>query len=121
MFQGSSLLTLDDKGRLSMPTRYRDEIVTACEGQLTITRNWDSCLLIYPRPTWEKKKIELAAMSMEAAPFARILFGGAQDIDLDTAGRMLVPATLRTLAGLERDVLLIGMGNRFELWNAQRY
>lgn len=91
-----------------------------CEGRITITRHLDRCLLIYPRPSWEAKRAELSTLPFEAREMVRLVTGNARDLDLDTAGRVLVPPELRESAGLDRDVLLIGLGNYLELWDRKR-
>ena len=118
MFQGSSALTLDAKGRLSIPARHRDALVSQVEGRLTLTRHPDGCLLIYPRPVWEVKRAEIAALPMAARPLQRLLLGGANDVDIDGSGRVLVSPELRSAAGLTKEVMLLGMGSHFELWDA---
>lgn len=120
MFQGASQLTLDAKGRMSMPTRHRDALMASCEGRVTLTRHPDGCVLVYPRPVWELRREELAALPYAARGLQRIVLGNALDLDLDSAGRILVPGELRLPCGLERDVMLMGMGAHFELWDAQR-
>ena len=120
MFQGASQLTLDGKGRLSMPTRHRDALAAGCEGRLTLTRHPDGCLLLYPRPTWEVRREQIARLPYSARSLQRLLLGNANDVDLDGAGRVLVPAELRVAAQLERDVMLLGMGAHFELWDLTR-
>lgn len=120
MFQGASQLTLDAKGRMSMPTRHRDALMASCEGRVTLTRHPDGCVLVYPRPVWETRREQLAALPYAARALQRIVLGSAVDLDLDSAGRILVPGELRSLCGLERDVMLMGMGEHFELWDAQR-
>ncbi|WP_124079005.1 division/cell wall cluster transcriptional repressor MraZ [Pigmentiphaga humi] len=118
MFQGSSALTLDAKGRVSIPTRHRDALMAQAEGRLTLTRHPDGCLLIYPRPTWEVKREQIAAFPMQARALQRLLLGNAQDVELDNAGRILIAPELRTAASLSRDVMLLGLGAHFELWDA---
>ena len=118
MFQGSSALTLDAKGRINVPTRYRDALMEQAAGQLTLTRHPDGCLLVYPRPEWEKKREQIAVFPMQARALQRLLLGNAQDVDIDSAGRALVAPELRSAAGLVRDVMLLGMGGHFELWDA---
>jgi MraZ protein len=118
MFQGSSALTLDAKGRVSIPTRHRDALMERAEGRLTLTRHPDGCLLVYPRPDWEAKREQIAAFPMQARALQRLLLGNAQDVELDGSGRILVAPELRTAAGMERDVMLLGMGSHFELWDA---
>ncbi|MCK9510914.1 MAG: division/cell wall cluster transcriptional repressor MraZ [Pigmentiphaga sp.] len=118
MFQGSSALTLDAKGRISIPTRHRDALQNQAEGQLTITRHPDGCLLVYPRPVWVERRDQIVRFPMSARALQRLLLGNAQDVDMDAAGRVLVAPELRSAAGLGRDVMLMGMGTHFELWDA---
>ncbi len=119
MFQGTSLLSLDAKGRMTMPSRHRDALARACNLEVTVTRHPDGCVLIYPRPVWEEKKKALAALPYSARVLQRIVLGGAVDLAVDAAGRMLIPAELRTLCGLGKEVALLGLGEHFELWNAE--
>lgn len=118
MFQGSSALTLDSKGRINIPARHRDALLKQAEGRLTITRHPDGCLLVYPRPEWEKKREQIAAFPMQARALQRLLLGNAQDVEIDSAGRVLVAPELRQAAKLTREVMLLGMGGHFELWDA---
>lgn len=118
MFQGSSALTLDAKGRISIPTRYRDALAEEAGGSLTLTRHPDGCLLVYPRPEWEKKREQIAAFPMGARALQRLMLGNAQDVEIDGSGRVLIAPELRTAAGMTRDVMLLGMGAHFELWDA---
>jgi len=117
VFQGSSALTLDAKGRVTIPTRHRDALAEQCDGKLTLTRHPDGCLLVYPRPQWEAKREQIALFPMQARALQRLLLGNAQDVELDGAGRILVAPELRTAAGMSRDVMLLGMGAHFELWD----
>ncbi len=119
MYQGASKLTLDEKGRIAMPARHRDELLLVCDGRMTITRHPDGCLLVYPRPQWENKRNELAALPYGARALQRLLLGSAIDVELDSAGRILVPTGLREDARLAREATLIGMGAHFELWDPQ--
>jgi len=121
VFQGSSALTLDAKGRVSIPTRHRDALVSDADGQLTLTRHPDGCLLLYPRPVWEEKRKQVAALPMAARPFQRLLLGNAQDVQMDGSGRILVAPELRRAAALTREVMMLGMGSHFELWDAQQW
>lgn len=121
MFQGSSALTLDAKGRISIPTRHRDALVSQVEGRLTLTRHPDGCLLVYPRSVWEQKREQIAAFPMQARPLQRLLLGNAQDVEMDGSGRILVAPELRTAAGFTREVMLLGMGSHFELWDAAEW
>jgi MraZ protein len=120
VFQGASQLTLDGKGRVSMPARHRDALAANCDGRLTLTRHPDGCLLVYPRPTWEVRRQQIAELPYAARALQRLLLGSAIDVELDSAGRILVSGELRDAAGLGRDVMLLGMGAHFELWDAER-
>ena len=121
MFQGASSLSLDAKGRLSMPTRHRDVLAATANNQLTITKHPHGCLMIFPRPEWEKFRDRIAALPMAAQWWKRIFLGNAMDVELDSTGRMLVSPELRAAAGIEKDVILLGMGNNFELWDKVTY
>lgn len=120
MFQGASQLTLDGKGRISIPSRHRDVLTAQCDGRLTLTRHPDGCLLVYPRPVWEARREAIAALPYGARALQRLLLGSACDTEIDSAGRVLVPSELRAAAGLDRDVMLLGMATHFELWDLAR-
>jgi MraZ protein len=120
VFQGASQLTLDEKGRVSIPTRHRDMLTAQCEGRLTLTRHPDGCLLVYPRPVWESRRETIATLPYSARSLQRLLLGSAADTEIDSAGRVLVPSELRAAAGFEREVMLMGMGAHFELWDLAR-
>ncbi len=122
MFQGASALTLDVKGRMSIPSRYRDALQHGqAEGRITVTKHPDGCLLLFPRPAWEQFRNKIAALPMDAHWWRRIFLGNASDVELDSAGRMLISPELRSAAMLDKDVMLLGMGDYFEIWNAQTY
>jgi MraZ protein len=114
-------LALDAKGRLSVPTRHRDVLQALCAGELTVTKHPDGCLLVFPRPTWVGFRDKVAALPMSAAGWKRVFLGNAMDIEVDSAGRLLVPPELRAAAGLTKDLMLLGMGSHFELWDAARH
>lgn len=103
-----------------MPSRHRDSLAAGCDGRLTVTRHPDGCLLVYPRPTWEVRREQIAQWPYSARALQRLLLGNATDVDLDSAGRLLVPTELRNAAQLERDLMLLGMGAHFELWDVAR-
>jgi len=121
VFQGASSLSLDAKGRLSVPTRHRDVLSANAAGQLTITKHPHGCLMVFPRPEWEKFRDRIANLPMEAQWWKRMFLGNAIDVDMDATGRVLIAPELRQAAGLARDVLLLGMGKHFELWDKARY
>ncbi|WP_439859595.1 division/cell wall cluster transcriptional repressor MraZ [Pseudomonas sp. MBLB4136] len=121
MFRGANAISLDAKGRLAMPSRYRDELVSRCSGQLIVTIDAiDPCLCVYPLPEWElieKKLRELASFREENRRLQRMLIGNAVDLELDASGRFLVPPRLREYAGLDKRAMLVGQLNKFQLWD----
>ncbi len=121
MFQGASSLSLDAKGRLSVPTRHRDVLSANAGNQLTITKHPHGCLMIFPRPEWEKFRERIAELPMSAQWWKRIFLGNAMDVEVDGSGRVLVSPELRAAAGIERETMLLGMGNHFELWDKATY
>ena len=121
MFQGASSLSLDGKGRLSVPTRHRDVLAATAAGLLTITRHPHGCLMIFPRPEWEKFRDRISALPMQAQWWKRIFLGNAMDVELDGTGRVLISPELRAAAGIEKETMLLGMGNHFELWDKPMY
>lgn len=124
MFRGATRVTLDDKGRMVMPTRYRERIAERAQGQLVVTVDRDQCLLIYPLPDWEqieRKLMSLPTLHPQARRLQRLMVGHATDLELDGHGRVLLPPELRSFAGLERYGMLIGQGSRFELWDEARW
>ncbi len=124
MFRGATKVTLDAKGRLAIPTRYRERIATRCDGQLVITLDRDHCLLIYPLPDWEeieRKLVRLPSLQKRTREMQRIMLGYATEVEVDGAGRILLSRELREVAGLERTAMLIGQGHKFELWDEERW
>lgn len=121
MFQGASSLSLDAKGRLSVPTRHRDALGGPSGGQLTITRHPHGCLMVFPRAEWEKFRERVAELPMSAQWWKRIFLGNAMDVEMDGTGRVLVSPELRQAAGITRDTMLLGMGNHLELWDKATY
>ncbi len=120
MFQGASAITLDAKGRMSVPARHRDALTLQCEGRITLTRHPHGCLLLFPRPIWEAHRQQIAGWPMSARAWQRIFLGSASDVEFDSAGRILVAPELRSAAGLTREVMMLGMGSHFEIWDAAR-
>ena len=121
MFQGASALTLDGKGRIAMPARHRDVLQATAAGQLTLTKHPQGCLMVFPRPAWENFRDRVAALPMSASGWKRIFLGNAMDVELDATSRVLVSPELRSAAKLGKDVMLLGMGSHFELWDAAAY
>ena len=108
-----------------MPSRYRDELVSRCAGQLIVTIDAvDPCLCVYPLPEWElieAKLRDLPSLREETRRLQRLLIGNAVDIELDGSGRFLVPPRLRAHAGLDKHAMLVGQLNKFQLWNEEAW
>lgn len=124
MFRGVTSLALDAKGRLAIPSRYRDALVPAGSGHLILTADPSRCLLLYPRAAWEPLERRLMALSSFDAKIRglqRLLVGHADDVEVDGAGRILVPPSLRRYANLDKRVVLVGQGRKFELWDEAQW
>ena len=120
VFRGATKVTLDAKGRMAMPTRYRDRLAARCDGELIVTVDKDHCLLVFPMPDWEeleRKLVRLPSMNKAARRILRIMVGYATEVEMDANGRILVSRELRDFASLEKNAMLIGQGNKFELWD----
>ena len=124
MFRGVAQHSLDSKGRLAVPSRYREALMVRCAGRLVITADFDKCLLLYPLPDWEpiqQKLMGLSSLNPKIRDLQRQLIGYAEDIEMDAAGRVLVSPALREFAALEKNAVLVGQGNKFELWDKQKW
>ena len=124
MFRGANRITLDAKGRLAIPTRYRARIEERCANHLIVTVDRDYWLLIYPLPEWEdvERRFErLPALDRQARRLKRLMVGHASEQELDSHGRILLPKELREFAALDKQVMLVGQGNKFELWDEARW
>lgn len=124
MFRGITQLSLDSKGRLAIPAKYRDGLVSSCDGRLIVTADPSKCLLIYPQPAWEpieQKLISLSSFDKKMRSLQRLLIGNAIDVEMDNAGRVLVSSPLRKFAGLTKNVVLVGQGAKFELWDGEQW
>lgn len=124
MFRGVTALTIDSKGRLPMPARYREVLQLRAGGKLVVTCDSALCLLIYPAPDWEpiqQQLMKLPSFNTRTRDLQRLLVGNASDVEMDAAGRILLPAPLRKFAGLEKDVALVGQGAKFELWDEAKW
>jgi MraZ protein len=120
VYQGASALSLDAKGRMSIPARHRDALALQCEGRVTVTRHPHGCLLLFPRSVWEQHREQISNWPMSARAWQRIFLGSASDVDMDSAGRILIAPELRDAAALSREVMLLGMGSHFEIWDAAK-
>jgi MraZ protein len=121
VFRGANAISLDAKGRLAMPSRYRDELVSRSAGQLIVTIDAiDPCLCVYPLDEWdviESKLRELPSFKEENRRLQRLLIGNAVDLELDGSGRFLIPPRLREYAKLDKRAMLVGQLNKFQLWD----
>jgi MraZ protein len=125
VFRGRFQHSLDDKGRVAIPQRFRETLGNSEEGSLSlvITVEPDECLVVYPEPSWrelESKVATLPQMNEDLKVYLRFTIGWATDCQLDRQGRILIPQPLREYARLERDVWFVGMLNKFEIWNGDR-
>lgn len=125
MFRGASPLSLDSKGRLSIPTRHRDVLLSESEGRLICTVDLHQpCLLLYPLADWEDvefKLRQLSSMNPQERRVQRVLLGNAHEVDMDKSGRVLLPAQLREHANLEKSIRMVGQLNKFELWAEDKW
>ena len=123
VFRGVTQLALDAKGRLAIPGKHRSALTGSAENTertLIVTADPSRCLLVYPRATWEPLQARLMGLSsfnIEIRGLQRLLVGHADEVEMDGTGRILVPPALRQYAGLEHHVVLVGQGNKFELWD----
>jgi len=121
MFRGINSATLDPKGRMALPARFRESVVESSEGNLVVTIDVrEKCLLMYPLPEWETVQRKLEALSnigSRARLLQRLLIGHATDLELDGNGRLLLPPMLRSYAELDRKLVLVGQGNKIEIWS----
>ena len=125
MFRGVNTLNLDAKGRMAVPSKYRESLMSLCAGQLVVTVDRsDSCLLLYPLPEWEeieRKLVRLGNLNNQARRLQRLLIGHATEVEMDSNGRILVPPPLREFANLDKRIALTGQGNKFEIWDEQTW
>ena len=120
MFMGRYNHTIDPKGRLSIPSKYREIL----GDEFVVSKGMDGCLFVYANEDWkvfEEKLASLPLINPEARQFARFFLSGAQYVTVDKQGRILMPQDLREFAGLEKDVVLAGMGSRIEIWSLERW
>ena len=121
MFRGEYSLSLDAKGRVAIPSRYREQLMEDCGGKLIVTISLlERCLVVYPYPRWQRIEDELKdlpALDRKAQAINHLLIGHAVDCDMDTNGRMLLSQTLRNFAGLDKRIMMVGQADKFELWD----
>jgi MraZ protein len=124
LFRGVSDLVLDAKGRLAVPARHRDGLVAGSAGRLVLTADHAGCLLIYPLRAWEpiqERLMALPSFDDRMRSIQRLYVGHADDVELDAAGRILIPPALRRYASLDKRVVLVGQGPKLELWDDARW
>lgn len=125
MYTGVNSLNLDEKGRFAIPAKYREALLSSCGGDMVVTVNpFDTCLLVYPKPEWERVLADLTAMRNTKSKISRtqrLMLGYAHDYQMTAQGRIQIPAKLRDLAGLDRQIALVGQANKFELWDESRW
>ncbi|SFL28348.1 division/cell wall cluster transcriptional repressor MraZ [Halanaerobium salsuginis] len=120
MFMGEYTHNMDKKGRLIIPAKIRDEL----EEKFVITRGLDNCLFLYPMPEWKKLEEKLTSLPMtskNARNFVRFFFSGANECELDKQGRVSLPLNLRDFAQFEREIVIVGLANRLELWAKEKW
>ncbi|MGI6361965.1 MAG: division/cell wall cluster transcriptional repressor MraZ [Bacillota bacterium] len=118
MFMGEFQHSIDEKNRVIIPAKFRAELGNS----FVLTKGLDKCIFVYPLEEWKKVAANLRQLSStraDARSFARIFFSGAVDTDMDKQGRALVPANLRKYAALEKDVMMIGVSSRVEIWDSE--
>ncbi len=121
MFRGTSTVKLDTKGRFAIPAKYRERLRELCAAKIVVVlSNDDPCLMVYPLPVWqevEDRLNKLPTSNKKVQRFKRLMLSNAEDCDMDAQGRVLLPARLREALNLQREVSLMGQGNKFELWD----
>lgn len=126
MFQGETAISVDDKGRLAIPTAYREQLVRECGNQLVVTYNpfEHGCLWLFPKAEWESVRDQINKLSSVKAVHRNLqmkLVGAAAPLEPDGNYRVLLPSSQRAAAGIEKRAVLLGMGNKFELWSEQAH
>ncbi|MEO0435811.1 MAG: division/cell wall cluster transcriptional repressor MraZ [Pseudomonadota bacterium] len=123
MFRGVQHISMDAKGRMAVPSRHRDALIAQADGQIVVTIDTQSpCLSIYPLAEWDRiEQIlqDLPSLNPAVKRFQRLMLGYATDIQIDANGRMLLPPSLREYAHFEKKLVLVGQGNKLELWSEE--
>lgn len=123
MFRGRFEHSIDPKGRISIPSRFREVLATQYDERLIVT-NFDQCLWAYPAPEWKKVEEKVAALPQlkpEVKALQRFFISAASESPLDKQGRILIPPTLREYASLDKDCIVVGMSQRIEIWAKARW
>ena len=126
MFRGINPINLDAKGRVALPAKYRDRVTNRCDGHMVLTVHpFDRCLLLYPLADWEVIESQVNALpnstSRQARRLQHLMVGYATELDLDAANRLLLPAMHRDHAELDKRLILVGQGQKFEIWSEARW
>lgn len=124
MFYGEYEHSLDKKGRLILPAKFREVAEASYIERFFMTRGLDNCLFMFPEEEWKLQEAKLKSISFtksQSRKFNRLYFSGAQEITFDKQGRILIPRYLKEFAGIRRDVMIIGVSNRIEIWNLEKW
>ena len=124
VFQGANQISLDAKGRMAVPARVRDPLTQGGTVKLVLTAHPEGCVLLYPEPAWEPIRAKVMAfpsLDRQSNLWKRLLVGFAQDTEPDSAGRLLIPPELRDFAQITRQVMLVGQGSHFEIWDLEQW
>ncbi len=123
MFQGSLPINMDAKGRMAIPSKYRDPLAAACEGRLIVTASpYERCLMIYPEPQWQVLSKQIAGLKNShpaTRRLQRLVLGNATEVELDSNGRILLPQILRDYANLDKKLVFVGLSDKAELWSEE--
>ena len=121
VFRGGPVLSLDGKGRITVPARWLAALMADVQGKMVVAKNPDRCLSLYPLPVWEQFENHLLSLPAVDDAWRRIFIGSATEVEIDSGSRVLIPPELRSWAGLEKEVKFMGVGAHFELWDMARY
>lgn len=125
MFGGVTHLNLDPKNRIAVPARYREVLDVQFANRMVFTLESEQCLLLYPEQNWISVREKIQNLPTGSHPlvksYQRLVLGYAETVDMDKSGRVLIPASLKKLVQLDKDVVLVGLGNRFELWDQAKW
>jgi len=125
VFQGSQSINVDAKGRFAVPSRYREVLLAVCEGRMVVTANpYERCLNVYPEAQWQEVKSKIEALpngNKKVRRLQRLVLGNASELEMDGNGRLLLPQTLRDYANLDKKAMLVGLGDKAELWSEQSW
>jgi len=125
VFQGSQSINVDAKGRFAVPSRYREVLLAVCEGRMVVTANpYERCLNVYPETQWQEVKSKIEALpngNKKVRRLQRLVLGNASELEMDGNGRLLLPQTLRDYANLDKKAMLVGLGDKAELWSEQSW